>query len=215
MPEPKPHTNDPTRQRLLDEAEKLFAKKGYNAVSVREITAAAGTNLAAVNYHFGSKENLYLEVFRSRWAARAKRVRQPLVELDKQERVTLDQVVRTLAEALLKGPLTAEERLRHSQLIAREMATPGKAFHMLAEESMKPFMEMCIRLLQRALPHPVAVERLRLIALSIFAQVLYFNFARPVVSLITSRKYDPQFVEELIAHITDFALHGLDGEERA
>lgn len=56
---------DPTRERLLNEAERLFAGKGYDAVSLREITTAAGTHLAAVNYHFGSKENLYLEVFAS------------------------------------------------------------------------------------------------------------------------------------------------------
>ncbi|MEJ2220434.1 MAG: TetR family transcriptional regulator, partial [Desulfobacterales bacterium] len=63
----KAANNDHTRERILDEAESLFALKGYDAVSVREITGAANCNLAAVNYHFGNKRNLYLEVFRSRW----------------------------------------------------------------------------------------------------------------------------------------------------
>ena len=59
-----------TKERLLDKAEALFAQKGYHAVSVREITAAARCNMAAVNYHFNNKKNLYLEVFRSRWVPR-------------------------------------------------------------------------------------------------------------------------------------------------
>ncbi|MEW5912726.1 MAG: CerR family C-terminal domain-containing protein [Thermodesulfobacteriota bacterium] len=215
MPVAKPTTHDATRERLLDEAEKLFAEKGYNAVSVREITKAAGSNLAAVNYHFGSKENLYLAVFRDRWRARAEKVRRPMEELARQEKVTPRQVVRTLAQAFLRGPLTAEERLRHSQLIAREMASPGKAFDLLAEGQLKPAMEQHARLLQRALPYTIAEERLKLIVLSIFSQVLHFNFARPVVSLVTGRSYDAAFIEELIEHITDFALRGLGLEETA
>lgn len=51
-----------TRQRILQEAELLFARHGYASTSVREITEAADANLAAVNYHFGSKENLLIEL---------------------------------------------------------------------------------------------------------------------------------------------------------
>jgi len=52
-----------TRERLLDTAERLFAERGFAATSVRDITAAAECNLAAVNYHFGGKSNLYREAF--------------------------------------------------------------------------------------------------------------------------------------------------------
>ena len=51
-----------TRQRLLDAAETLFAERGFDAVSVRDISEAAGVNVAAVNYHFHGKELLYREV---------------------------------------------------------------------------------------------------------------------------------------------------------
>lgn len=65
--------NDDTKERLLDAALDLFAVHGYAEVSVRQITARAGTHLSAVNYHFGDKRNLYLEVFRSRWLPRAQK----------------------------------------------------------------------------------------------------------------------------------------------
>lgn len=51
-----------TKDRLIDAAEALFAKQGYAATSLRSITSAADANLAAVNYHFGSKESLLLAV---------------------------------------------------------------------------------------------------------------------------------------------------------
>jgi AcrR family transcriptional regulator len=55
-----------TRERLLDAAERLFAEKGFEATSLRDVTAKAKANLAAVNYHFGSKEALVRAVFERR-----------------------------------------------------------------------------------------------------------------------------------------------------
>lgn len=55
-----------TKQRILDSAEALFARHGFAGASLRQVTASANVNLAAVNYHFGSKENLINEVFRRR-----------------------------------------------------------------------------------------------------------------------------------------------------
>ncbi|MBS0555881.1 MAG: TetR family transcriptional regulator [Proteobacteria bacterium] len=55
-----------TKQRILDSAESLFARHGFAGASLRQVTASANVNLAAVNYHFGSKENLINEVFRRR-----------------------------------------------------------------------------------------------------------------------------------------------------
>ena len=58
--------NIDTRERILDAAERLFMAHGYEGTSMRQITGEAGVNLAAVNYHFGSKESLMQEVFRRR-----------------------------------------------------------------------------------------------------------------------------------------------------
>ena len=55
-----------TRERILDAAEALFVEHGFEATSMRLITGRAGVNLAAINYHFGSKEALIQDVFRRR-----------------------------------------------------------------------------------------------------------------------------------------------------
>ncbi|MFZ5637377.1 MAG: TetR family transcriptional regulator [Pseudomonadota bacterium] len=55
-----------TKERILDAAETLFALYGFGGTSLRQVTSQADVNIAAVNYHFGSKENLVNEVFRRR-----------------------------------------------------------------------------------------------------------------------------------------------------
>ena len=57
-----------TKNLVLTAAERLFALHGFQNVSVRDITAAAGVNLASVNYHFGSKDALLFEIFKRRTA---------------------------------------------------------------------------------------------------------------------------------------------------
>ena len=202
-------TEDQTRDRILDAAEKLFAEKGFDAVSVREITSAAKTHLSAVNYHFGSKKDLYLEVFRSRWLERARMVRRPFEALEHQDGLSPGTIIRTLAKTSLENPLTVEERLRHGQLIIRELAKPGEALDLVFEAHIQPTLELINRLLSGALGREVDPERMMLYSLSLGALVLYFTGAQTAVSRLIGREYDPEFISRLVDHITDFALSGL------
>ncbi|HRD46454.1 MAG TPA: TetR/AcrR family transcriptional regulator [Caulobacter sp.] len=61
-----PEAEAATKQLVFNAAERLFALHGFQNVSVRDITAEAGVNLASVNYHFGSKDALLFEIFRRR-----------------------------------------------------------------------------------------------------------------------------------------------------
>ena len=66
-PAPTP-VGDETRTRILDAAERLFAERGIEAVSVRSILAAAGVNVALAHYHFGSREGLITALLEARVA---------------------------------------------------------------------------------------------------------------------------------------------------
>lgn len=59
-------THFSTKERIIGAAEELFAQHGFSGTSLRQVTSRADVNIAAVNYHFGSKENLINEVFRRR-----------------------------------------------------------------------------------------------------------------------------------------------------
>jgi AcrR family transcriptional regulator len=201
---------DLTKERILDTAEILFAQKGYQAVSVREITSAAQCNLAAVNYHFGNKENLYLEVFRSRWVPRAQRLHESFRKyLASQDSLSEATVVRALAKAFVDGPLSDDERLRHSQLMTREMTQPTKAFEHVAEQVIQPFFKEVVERLDSVSPNKVGEEEMLLNIFSVFAMALYFSFARVAVNRLTGSTYDPSFRAQLVEQITQFSLRGL------
>jgi len=87
-----------TKQRILGAAETLFAQYGFEKASLRQVTAAANVNLAAVNYHFGSKENLIEEVFRRRLDRLNAHRQDALRKVEHQPDYTLEQVL----EAFIK-----------------------------------------------------------------------------------------------------------------
>ncbi|PZM50707.1 hypothetical protein DKP91_18155 [Enterococcus faecium] len=74
----------PTPEAVLDAAEMLFARQGHEATSMRQITALAGVNLAAVNYHFGSKEGLVQAVLKRRLGALNQERLNQLEQLERQ-----------------------------------------------------------------------------------------------------------------------------------
>jgi len=107
-----------TVERILDAASVLFAERGYAETSVRTITTAAGVNLAAVNYHFGSKKILIQAVFA--------RVLQPFcVELEaKLDRLELGEKVdaESLLDCVFKALLDS--------LIDKQQAEPEKVLRL-------------------------------------------------------------------------------------
>ena len=108
--------SDRTRASILDAAERLYAERGFSDVTLRDIVAAAGVNLAAVNYHFGSKDELIAELFVTRSIATN---RERLSELKAVEaagggRADIDAVLRALVGPTVRGCLGPEnERSTH------------------------------------------------------------------------------------------------------
>jgi len=82
-----------TKDRILGAAEALFARRGFDGASLRQLTTAAGVNLAAVNYHFGSKEKLVEQVFRRRLDALNARRLEALAKVEGRAGTTLEDVL--------------------------------------------------------------------------------------------------------------------------
>jgi AcrR family transcriptional regulator len=99
--------SDRTKTAILSAAERLYADRGFADVTLRDIIAAAGVNLAAVNYHFGSKDELIAELFVTRSLATN---RERLNELKATEeagggRADIDAILRALVGPTLRGCL--------------------------------------------------------------------------------------------------------------
>lgn len=128
-------TSKATVQRILDTAVELFAKQGFEQVSVRDITTAAGVNLASVNYHFGSRDALVQAV--------AERYLTPLCrdmerQLDDFEASDEKLDLETLLELLISAMLKAVEQ--DSQGISLFMRLLSQAY-MSSDSSLRAFMD--------------------------------------------------------------------------
>src|ERR1019366_9256648 len=101
--EPVPETHALTKELVFAAAERLFAVHGFQKVSVRDITAEAGVNLASVNYHFGSKDALLFDIFRTR-TAELNRARARMLH-EAADRHHAHPPVRDILEALIAPPV--------------------------------------------------------------------------------------------------------------
>ena len=102
--------SDHTRSAILNAAERLYAERGFADVTLRDIVAAAGVNLAAVNYHFGSKDELIAELFVTRSLAtnRERLSELKAAEADGGGRAPIEAVLRALVGPTLRGCLGPE-----------------------------------------------------------------------------------------------------------
>lgn len=111
-----------TRQRILGAAEELFAERGFAGASLRQVTAAANVNLAAVNYHFGSKDNLIEEVFRRRLDELSRRRLERLAEISAASQTTLESVLDAFISPALELSLDRKGGSVFMRVLARAFA---------------------------------------------------------------------------------------------
>jgi len=144
-----------TKQRILDSAERLIAEEGYHNTSLRAITCDAGVNLAAVNYHFGSKEHLVEEVF-SRKLIPANKMRQErlaeVIENAKREnrRPEVKEILSTIIEPTIQFA-SSDSGQNFAKLVGRSLTEPEgtlrKYFLQFAEPMLKIFYDaLCLAL---------------------------------------------------------------------
>jgi AcrR family transcriptional regulator len=198
-------SSEATRKALLDAADQLFANEGYSATSLRQLTARAGTNLAAVHYHFGSKEALA--------KALLARTTGPIN----------DERSRRLAglEARPTAPEPREVLLAFLEPALRNRAAPGlsRVFgRILAEQP--PFLRGFLReqfgrlgarfvvMLGRAAPHLTARELWWRLHFTVGAMAHTLQQAAELEHL-SGGLCDPRDVDTILAQLVAFASGGL------
>ena len=203
-----------TRERLLHAATELFAVTGFHGTTARDIAQSAGANVAAANYHFGSKEALYLEVLRTHFAeirARlAKRAPMPSdAVLKRLPRAALERLVEqrliTMLEVLVGPPASV-----YGPLIQREMCDPSAALPHIVDEFIRPQMLEMRAIYGQMFPQlsPGDADRC---AFSMVGQVMFYHVMRPAVLRFLGRdEYPRGFVRQLAEHILEYSLGGME-----
>jgi AcrR family transcriptional regulator len=202
-----------TRTRILDAAEELFMMHGFEATSMRQLTAKAAVNLAAVNYHFGSKDSLIEAVFRRRLdvmnAAR-------IAELDRLEKeaagrpLATEAIIRAFIGASLRMIEDAKDGGRNFiRLLGRTYTDPQKQIRLLIGQLYAPAMERFKAAFEKALPQMPREELIWRMHF-MFGTLAYTLAATDTVQLIAGCKPEDRYDARLLeARLTAFLQAGL------
>lgn len=199
---------DDTRAKLLEAAGQVFAEVGFQAATVRDICERAGTNVAAVNYHFRDKLSLYLEVFRSSLLHAEHEA------LDEAMRaVESDEQLRRFIHGFLQRLLGEGRPSWWTKLMAREMTQPTAAFEHIVDAAVRPNERRLRAIIAPVLGQPDNDDLVRLCAHSVIAQCLHYRHAMPVLTYLWPEvvAMPPERIYELADHITRFSLAALRG----
>jgi TetR/AcrR family transcriptional regulator, regulator of cefoperazone and chloramphenicol sensitivity len=198
-----------TRQRVLEAAAQLFAERGYNHVSIRDICAAAGANVAAVNYYFHDKWSLYKELIETiiqdtrRWQQEAHSA-PPGTPAEER----LRKYIHTF---LSHGLASTDEKNRcWGRLMGREMTDPSPGLDLFIDQVIRPNSVRVGKLIAELMNLPPDDPRVGACVASVQTQMVgYFG---PMIKRIAPQlKFTPEFIEALANHIAEFSLAGIRG----
>jgi AcrR family transcriptional regulator len=195
-----------TRRRLLEVAGEEFATLGYRNATIREICRKADANIAAINYHFGDKAQLYSEVLRY-YSIESLQKYPP--NLGVTEGSSPEEKLYAFVRSFFLRITDRGRPSWYGKLIAREMMDPTHALEERARESMKPTFELLLEVVRQIAPR-LSEDQLRISAMSIVGQINFHHNCRPAIEKIyPEQTYEPEDVERLARHVTDFSLAGL------
>lgn len=194
-----------TTHRLLEAAGEVFAENGFHRATVRQITERARVNVAAINYHFRDKAELYAAVLRECHCAAAE-----LGGPCSFEEGTPSVRLRAFIDWFLRRLLHPDRPKWHGVLMAREMTEPTGALAGLIEEATRPQAETLRKILEDLGAGGLDEERMTMLGLSIVGQCLFYVHHRPLIEALAPQfKNTPPSIDTLVEHIHAFSLAGV------
>jgi AcrR family transcriptional regulator len=196
-----------TKDKILDMAEVLFAERGYDATSLRTITAEAGVNLASVNYHFQTKDALLHAVVARRANPLNRRRLQLLDESEarwQNEPIPVEELLDALCRPILLEMGTAITRM----MVRFQFFEKQEAFRSLFAVHLKPVVERFIPALHRSLPHLTLAELLLRVQLC-FGSLAQILVGSHVAQTVSEGRITMPTRDEAFQQFIQFAAAGL------
>jgi AcrR family transcriptional regulator len=194
-----------TRCRVLHEACRLFAARGYRETTVHDICEAAHANVAAVNYYFGSKENLYREVWRHASECAHEVFSRPVPD-DATPEDEICEHIRMRIECIF-DPGTAGW---FPQIIKREMTDPTPLREQLSREFMQPLRNQLETAVRSWLGPQASDAQIAQCTLSIISHFILLNAGAHIHQyLFNSNRPDRKQIEAIIRHVQTFCTAGI------
>ncbi len=192
-----------TRRKLLLAAGELFAAKGYQGATIREICANAGANIAAAHYHFGGKRQLYEAVLDFADQEALEQQHQPPEVPD----ATTEDCLYLFIRATLYRMFAKGTHAWHAQLVAREMAEPTEMYENYIKRSIAPRNARLRGIIAAIMDLDPDSQEVRLCAHCVVFQCRSFFLSRRVLQYLSPElRLDKGDIDLLAAHIHRFSL---------
>jgi AcrR family transcriptional regulator len=204
-----PSTTTDTREKILNTAAMLFARDGFGATSLRDITATAGVNIAAVNYYFGSKDNLIVAVL-SRAIRPLNERRLALLDALVHEAAPDPPALPKILEALLRPCIEMGSNPEHRetfQLLERSLSEEGNFIEQIIKQEWNPVVARFMEAMDHALPDVPKEEVFWRIHFTMGALIHTMCHHQDLTLMSDGRcRFDR---EQTLARIADYASAGL------
>jgi AcrR family transcriptional regulator len=193
-----------TRGRLLDAALEVFAESGYRNAKVAEICRRAGTNLAAVNYYFGDKANLYAEAWQHAFNACAGPITIGSADLSpvQQLRLRIHNMMQDFTENSIRGQFT--------RLYLMELANPTGLIQDNWHELIEPQRQELIGIIRKIMGVNATDERVLFCEMSIINQCrALLTISRSDLKYLLGQPLSRELIKRWADHIIRFSLAGI------
>jgi AcrR family transcriptional regulator len=194
-----------TRQRLLEAAAEVFADGGYRRATIAKICRRAGTNIAAVHYHFGDKQGLYAAVFD--YAQRRASREDATVD----EAASAEDRLRTHVATFVGRLLDPQRPAWISRLLAHELIEPTQVLDRLVRNRMRANHQQIAGAIGELLGAAATPETVRLCTLSVVSQCVFYRNSAAVVTRLYPEIVPAKEVERIADHVTQFSLAAIRG----
>ena len=190
--------------RLIEVAGEIFGEKGFRSATIREITFRAGANVAAVNYYFRDKEELYAAALRHAIQASARQ------DMAIDESLPPEEQLYYFVLERLRHLLDPARPKWHGQIVAREMSSPTRSLDLVVRELILPRVEIFRRIVSAIAGRKLPERRLAMLLLSVIAQCAYYRQSAPIIeTLFPDLMKGPGVIDEIARHIAAFSIAGI------
>ncbi len=206
-----------TVDRILDAAEQLFAERGFSETSLRQITSKAKVNLAAVNYHFGSKNALIQAVFARFINPFTRILRERLKNADEgQQAVSLEELLQIITLSIVSVPSRNEKSLSiFMRLLGLAYTQSQGHLRKYLEEQYRTEFKLFMRLLREATPHLSPIERFWRMQFMLGAVAFTMSSSDALGSILENEKGVRAPVEQIVAQLVPFLAAGINAPSHA
>ncbi len=202
-----------SRRALLISAGQLFADQGYDGVTTRVISEAAGVQLSAIHYHFGTKEKLYLEAFRYAYEKERRIDFLEILAENPEKKMTAEgqaDIVEKTVRLYFRNIFDPQRPCWEARLLVREIISPSTALPLLAQTFMQSSVIGSEKFCKMVRPE-MTDRQAAIWADTLFSHAFFYILAAKPIAMVRGEEWlNPEYFEDAATMVARFMIRELE-----